>query len=117
HVWLFHSIEKLPRISRETFDITALSFGIKSVESQRGLPRTAQTGNDNQFSSWNFHIEVLEVVLSSTANLDNFRRHFDQKRRTFQLTTTVLFLQLNCVAVGGTRRFPWMQRFGPRLHT
>src|SRR5437867_7373336 len=74
-VWLFHSIEKLPSISREAFDVAALAFGIKRVEGQRGFPRTTQTGNDNQFSPWNFHIEVLEIVLASTANFDNFRRH------------------------------------------
>src|SRR5262249_25172243 len=83
HVWLFHSIQKLPRISGEAFDVATLSLGIKRVESQRRLSRTTQTGNDNQLSSWNFHVEVLEIVLASTANLDNFRTHSDHKRRTF----------------------------------
>jgi hypothetical protein len=41
-------------------------------------------------------VKVLEIVLAGTANFDNLRRHSGHKRRTFQLSTTVLFLQLNC---------------------
>ena|SRR5438552_264142 len=83
HIRLFHSIEKLPCISREAFDVAALSFGIQRVEGQRGFPRTTQTGNDNQPFPWNFHVKILEIVLASTADVDNFRRHSDHKRRTF----------------------------------
>ena len=42
-------------------------------------------------------MEVLEIVLARAANFDNFRRHSDRKRRTYQSSTNVLFLQGNCV--------------------
>src|SRR5262245_18539586 len=42
-------------------------------------------------------MEVLEIVLSGTANPDEFRRHSGQKCRTYQSSTPVLFLQKNCV--------------------
>ena len=35
-IWLFHLVEKLPRISGQAFDVSALPFGIQSVEGQRG---------------------------------------------------------------------------------
>ena len=40
-IWLFHLIEELPRVSRKAFDVSALPFGIKSIESQRGFPGAA----------------------------------------------------------------------------
>src|SRR4030095_9539659 len=95
HVWLLHSIEKLPCISGEAFDVAALAFGIKSVEGQRGFPRTTQTGNNDQLFPRNFHVKVLEIVLAGTANFDNLRRHSDQKRRTYQSSITIVFLQRN----------------------
>src|SRR4030095_8124310 len=98
HVWLFHSIEKLPCISGEAFDVAPLPFGIKSVEGQRGFPRTTQTGDDNQLLPWNFHVKVFEIVLAGTANFDKLRRHSDQKRRTYQSSTAVSFLPPNCVS-------------------
>src|SRR5206468_7893862 len=67
-VWLFHSIEKLPSISRETFDVAALAFGVKRVEGQRRFPRTTQAGNNNQLFPRKFHVKVLEIVLASAAN-------------------------------------------------
>jgi glycosyltransferase involved in cell wall biosynthesis len=42
-------------------------------------------------------VKVLEIVLAGTANFDNFRRHSDQKRRTYQSSTTIVFLQRNRV--------------------
>src|SRR5437667_2331043 len=35
---LFHLIEKLPRISRETFDVTPLSFSIERIEGKGRFP-------------------------------------------------------------------------------
>ena len=40
-IGLFHLIEELPRVRGEALDVTALPLRIKSVESQRGFPRTA----------------------------------------------------------------------------
>ena len=38
---LFHLIQELPRVSGKALDVTALPFGIKRVESERGFPRAA----------------------------------------------------------------------------
>src|SRR5437763_1679713 len=80
---LFHSIEKLPSIGGEAFDVAALAFGIKRVESQRGFPGTTQAGDNNQLFPRNFHVKVLEIVLAGTANFDNLRRHSDGECRTY----------------------------------
>src|SRR2546422_10918357 len=96
-IWLFHLIEELPRISGEALDVAALPLGIKSVEGQRGFPGAAQPGDDHQFLPWNFHMEVLEIVLAGSANFDNLRRHSDEECRTYQSSTAVPFLQRNCV--------------------
>ena len=92
-----HLIKKLPRMSRRLSNIAALSFAIKSVERQRGLPRTTQVGYDHQLFPWNLHVEVLQIVLAGTANFDNLRRHSDEECRTYQSSTAVPFLQRNCV--------------------
>jgi hypothetical protein len=92
-IWLFHLIEELPRISGETLYVSALPFGIKSVESQRGFPRTTQPGDDHKFFPWNLHMEVLEIVLAGTTNFDDLRRHSDEECRTYQSSTAPLFLQ------------------------
>src|SRR2546422_6773801 len=96
-IWLFHLIEELPRISGEALDVAALPLGIKSVEGERGFPGAAQPGDDHQFLPWNFHMEVLEIVLAGSANFDNLRRHSDEECRTYQSSTAVPFLQRNCV--------------------
>src|SRR6266550_2540584 len=92
-VWLFHSIEKLPSISRETFDVAALAFGVKRVEGQRRFPRTTQAGNNNQLFPRKFHVKVLEIVLASAANFDDLCRHSDGKCRTLYLNIAGQFLK------------------------
>jgi len=83
HVRLFHLIEELPRVSGETFDVTALALGVESVEGERRFPGTAQTRDDHQLLPRDFHVEVLQIVLARTTDLDNLRRHRDDKSRTF----------------------------------
>ena len=93
---LFHLIEELPRVSRETFDVTPLPFGIKRIEGERRFPRAAQPRNDHQFLTWDIQVEVLQIVLARTTDLDDFSRHLEEKRRTFYLNTMVSFLQRIC---------------------
>ena len=42
-------------------------------------------------------VTVLEIVLASTTDFDNLRRHSDEECRTYQSTTAARFLQQNCV--------------------
>ena len=46
-VGFFDTTEELTRISRQTFDITALTLGKNCVEGQRGLTRPRESGNDH----------------------------------------------------------------------
>src|SRR5205807_3636357 len=65
-VRFFHLVEELPRISGETFHVTALALGVERVEGERRFPGTAQTGDDHQLLPWNFHVKVLQIVLART---------------------------------------------------
>src|SRR5438132_10423235 len=80
---LFHLIEELPGVSRETFDVTPLPFGIKRIEGEGRFSRAAQPRNDHQFLTWDIQVEVLQIVLARTTDLDDFSRHLEEKRRTF----------------------------------
>ena len=57
------------------FDIPALSFRIKRIKRERGLPGPAQAGNNNQLLSRNLYLKILEIVLACTADLDSLRWH------------------------------------------
>src|SRR5207237_9301134 len=105
-IWLFHLIEELPRISRKAFDISALPFGIKSVEGQRGFPRATQSGDDDQLLPWNLDVEVLEIVLASTANLDNLRRHSDEESRSSESIIASPLLYRNRIVVSTSDASP-----------
>ena len=82
-VRLFHLIEELTGVGRQAFHIAALPFGIKSIESEGRFPGPAQSGDHDQFFSRNLDIEILEIVLAGTNDLDNLRRHSDDGCRTF----------------------------------
>jgi hypothetical protein len=51
-------------------------------------------------------VEVLEIVLAGTANLDGLRRHSAERCRTYQSSTTAPFLQRD----SGRESF-WTQPF------
>jgi hypothetical protein len=65
----------LPGISRETFDIAPLPFGIERIESERGFTGPAQTRNDNQLLPRNFDMKILQIMLASTTDFDSLRGH------------------------------------------
>src|SRR5438477_11286007 len=83
HFRLFHLIAALPRVSGESFDVTALALGVARVEVAGRFPGTAQPRDDHQLLPRAFHVEVLQIVLARTTDLDNLRRHRDDKSRTF----------------------------------
>ena len=82
-VRFFHLIQELTGVGRKTLDVAALPFGVESIESQGGFPRPAQAGNYDQFLARNLDLEILEIVLARTTDLDNLRRHSDDGCRTF----------------------------------
>src|SRR5229473_5337097 len=59
-----HLVEKLPRVSRERLDVTALAFSIDGVESKRRFSRAGKTGDDREAVPGDFDADVLEVVLA-----------------------------------------------------
>ena len=74
-VRLFHLIEELPGVGGKALDVTPLSLRIESIESERRLARPAHAGNHDQFFPRNLKMEILEIVLACTADLDSFGRH------------------------------------------
>src|SRR5205085_423875 len=57
HIGFIHAFEELPRVSRQRFDVTALTFGIDGVEGQRGFARTAHAGNDGELVDGNLDVD------------------------------------------------------------
>ena len=53
HVRTFHSSQETACISRKSFQIPSLPFGIDCVKRQRRFTTTAQAGNDRQFIAGN----------------------------------------------------------------
>ena len=74
-VGLFHLVEELAGVGGKTFHVTALPFGIEGVEGERRLSRAAQARDDDQFFPRNFDVEILEIVLACSADLDSLRWH------------------------------------------
>jgi len=72
-----------------------LAFGIERVEGEGGFARTAQAGNHHQLLPRQFDVEILQIVLARTTDLNNLRRHQDDKSRTYQSSTAPIFLQRN----------------------
>src|SRR5436190_24147973 len=74
-VRFLHLIQELPGVGGEALDVAALALGIKGIEGKRGLSGAAEAGNDDQLFPRNLHLEILEIVLARTADLDSLRRH------------------------------------------
>ena len=91
-VRFFHLVEELPGVSGQALHVAPLSLGVEGVEGERRLSRAAQARDNDQFFPWNFNVEILEIVLACSADLDTLRRHTDDKCRTCQSSTTVPFL-------------------------
>ena len=70
HIRLIHLPQKLTGIRRQRFHIAALPFGINGVKSQRRFPGAAEPGHDNKFISWQFNINIFQVMHTSTLNSD-----------------------------------------------
>ena len=68
---LVHAVEELARIGRECLDIAALPLGIQGVEDQRRFTRTRHARHDDQLVRWQVDVDVLEIVLPSSADPDH----------------------------------------------
>jgi hypothetical protein len=54
--------QKLPRIRRKTFYVTALPFGIDGVVCQRRFARTAQPRNHGKRVARNIDVDIFQVI-------------------------------------------------------
>jgi hypothetical protein len=59
-----HLIEKLARIRRQSFNVTALSFRVDRVKGQRTLTGTAETRDDGKRVAWDLNTNVFQIVLA-----------------------------------------------------
>ena len=74
-VRLFHLVEELPGVGGKALDVAPLSFGVEGIKGERGLAGAAQAGNHDQLFPRNLHVEVLQIVLARSTDLDSLRRH------------------------------------------
>ena len=63
---LVHAPQELTCIAREALHITALSFGIERIESQRRLAAARHASYDHQFVAWYLDVNILQVVDSGS---------------------------------------------------
>ena len=70
HVRLLHPLEKLPGVGRERLHVAALPFRVHGVERQGGLPRAADTGDDDDLPLRQRQIDVLQIVRARAPNGD-----------------------------------------------
>ena len=67
---LGHLAEKLPSVTRQRFDVPPLSFGIERVHRERTLAAAARPAEDAHLVARDRQVDVLQVVLSGTADGD-----------------------------------------------
>ncbi|EDT04029.1 hypothetical protein BamIOP4010DRAFT_2430 [Burkholderia ambifaria IOP40-10] len=65
-----HPVEELPRIRAEGLDVAPLAFRVQRVEYEARLAGARRAGDDRHFAGAQIEIEVLEVVLTCSANAD-----------------------------------------------
>ena len=74
-VRFLHLVEKLPGISGKTFDVTSLAFGVEGIEGERGFAGAAQARDNDQLFPRNLDVEILQIMLACSADLDTLCRH------------------------------------------
>ena len=67
HIGLFHQPQELTGVGRERLHISALTFGVDGVESERALPGAGKAGDHHQFTARQMDIDVAKVVLARAA--------------------------------------------------
>ena len=72
HVRLVHLAEELPRVAGQRFNVAALTLGVDRVKRQRRFTRAGQAGEHHQLVARNLDVDVFQVVLSRTFNVNVF---------------------------------------------
>ena len=72
HIRLVHLTEELPRVARQRFNVAALTLGVDCVKRQGRFARAGQTGEHHQLVARNLDVDVFQVVLSRTFNVNVF---------------------------------------------
>ena len=72
HIRLVHLAEELPRVARQRLDVAALTLGIDRVKRQGRFARAGQAGEHHQLVARNLDVDVFQVVLSRTFNVNVF---------------------------------------------
>ena len=69
---LVHAAEELARVGGQRLDVPALTLGVYGVEGQRALAGARHARDHHELIARDGDVDVLEVVLTSTANDDVF---------------------------------------------
>ncbi len=64
--------EELSRVGGEGFHVAALTLGVDGVEGEGGLAGAGRSGEDHQLVLGNPRVDLLQVVLGRSADLDDF---------------------------------------------
>ncbi len=70
HVGHAGLIDQATRVGRDGFEVAPLRLGEDRAEGQRGLAGPRHAGEHHQCIAWNGDIDILQVVLARTADLD-----------------------------------------------
>src|SRR6266853_2873137 len=71
----FHLVKELSCIGGKRLDVTALAFRIDGVESERGLARPGEAGDDREAVPGDFDADIFEVVLTRAADYQFGQAH------------------------------------------
>ena len=67
---LLQLLYELPRIRRHAVEKTSLALREKNIKCERRFAGATQTGNDHHLFPRNFDVDVFEIVLPCTVDLD-----------------------------------------------
>ena len=67
-----HLAEELPRVAGQRFNVAALTLGVDRVKRQGRFARAGQAGEHHQLVARNLDVDVFQVVLSRTFNVNVF---------------------------------------------
>ncbi|SQA72392.1 Uncharacterised protein [Burkholderia mallei] len=70
HLRAVHPVEKLPRIRAEGLDVAPLALRVQGVEHEARLAGARRAGDDRHFAGAQVEIDMLEIVLTCSANAD-----------------------------------------------
>ncbi len=80
-----HFFQELPGISGERFDVTSLAFRKQGVKGKCRFARSGDTSDDGDLASWNFAVDILEVVGFCANDFDKlFHRNISQSTITLR---------------------------------